>query len=113
MIPSNYRLPRRYNKLKGKTYFHPSCTLIIAPNQLNHPRLRIIIPKSQLTRAVDRHRLNRRLHHLFYSLIPSLKSADIVCICRTKLFSSSVLELRSLIISLLDRAGIVSTKISI
>lgn len=110
MIPAHYRLPRRYNKLQGKSYSHPSCTLIIAPNQLDHPRFRIIIPKSQLSRAVDRHRLNRRLHHLFHSLIPSLGSVDIVCICRANLFLSSAPELNALILSLLNRANIVFTK---
>lgn len=57
--------------------------LYAAPNDLDHPRLGLIVPKRILARAVDRNRIKRILREAFRLMQADLGNLDVVIRLRT------------------------------
>lgn len=55
-------------------------TIVVRPNGVSHPRLGIAVSRRVMSRAVDRHRLKRRIRESFRHEIARLRGLDIVVI---------------------------------
>ncbi|MDO2950068.1 ribonuclease P protein component [Aeromonas simiae] len=60
----------------------PQLTLLAVPNQLDHPRLGLAVPKKALKRAVWRNRLKRVVRESFRLKQHQLPAIDIVVIAK-------------------------------
>ena len=55
-------------------------TIVVRPNGMMHPRLGIAVSRRVMSRAVDRHRLKRRIRESFRHNVAQLRGLDIVVI---------------------------------
>ncbi|MDP2560507.1 ribonuclease P protein component [Psychrobium sp. 1_MG-2023] len=60
----------------------PQLTILACPNDLDHPRLGLVIPKKQLKLAVDRNQVKRVIRDNFRLKQHNLQSLDYVIIAK-------------------------------
>jgi ribonuclease P protein component len=96
----------------GKSYAHPLAVVLVTESQSEHSRVGFITGKS-VGNAVQRNRARRRLRAILSGLIINTKkTVDIVVIGRSAISSATYWELRSAIVELLVRAGILEKNVS-
>jgi len=82
LFPPTSRLltPSQYRALfkGGKRISSRGLTLIVKPNNLNHARLGMTIPKRLVKRAVDRNAIKRRIRESFRHMQLKLHGIDVV-----------------------------------
>lgn len=105
-----FRLTRS-NEIKrvrrnGKSLAHPLFVLVFLPNSLTYSRFTIVASK-RVGNAVIRNRCRRRIRACVREVYPSMAPGwDILFLARRPLQMATYLELKSIIIKQLGRAGI-------
>ena len=100
----------------GKSYAHPLMVLVVQANDegkgpgINPSSVRVGVAAARSVGiAVKRNRAKRLLRAAMRSLLPSLSPGwDMVLIARPALASSTLLETRQVLLSLLQRAKLIS-----
>jgi ribonuclease P protein component len=92
----------------GKSYAHPLVVLVTRTNEGSQVRVGVAAGRTVGT-AVKRNRAKRLLREAMRPLIPSLASGwDLVLIARPALFSSTLVETRQALLTVLRRAELLS-----
>jgi ribonuclease P protein component len=96
----------------GKSYAHPLLVLIVLPNQ-ESPTVRIGISASHAVgNAVVRNRAKRRIRAIIDALLPDLKPGwDMIFLARVPIREAGFQEIEMAAASLLQRAGVIGTKV--
>lgn len=90
----------------GRVWRHPSLTVSVAPNHLNHNRYGFITSR-QLGNAVTRNRVRRRLRAVVQEVHPHLLPGhDIALIARSPAADQSYRAIREAVITIMQRAGL-------
>ncbi len=96
----------------GRSYAHPLVVILISEGQEGHSRVGIITGK-KIGNAVQRNRARRRLRAILSELIINTnKDVDIVVIGRQAIDKANYLEIKSAIIELFVRAGLLEKNVS-
>jgi ribonuclease P protein component len=77
--------------------------LLARHNQLEQPRLGLVIAKKQLKRAVDRNRVKRIARESFRHQLQALAGVDVVVLCRSGAFGLDKAEIRHHMNRLFDK----------
>lgn len=88
-------LPKQVKHIRAIRINTRSGWAIASPNLLGYPRLRILTPKKQFPRAVDRNRVRRRLKHAISQELDSTIGIDLIIHPSSKAIATSWIELTS------------------
>lgn len=83
---------------KGAVYkvSHRHCLILAIPNELDHPRLGLVIAKKNVRLAVQRNRAKRSIRETFRLKQHNLPNIDAIVLARSQLDSLSNKELNDL-----------------
>jgi len=92
----------------GKSYAHPLVVLVVQASGKIAPHTRVGVAAGKTTgTAVHRNRAKRLLREAMRPLIPSLASGwDLILIARPALVTATLIDTRSALLNLLQRARI-------
>lgn len=92
----------------GKSYAHPLAVLVVQAN--DDAQLRVGVAAGRTVgMAVKRNRAKRLLREAMRTLIPSIVTGwDLILIARPALLSSTLVEIRGVLLTLLHRADLIS-----
>jgi ribonuclease P protein component len=92
----------------GKSYAHPLVVLVAQASDKTAPHIRVGVAAGKTTgTAVHRNRAKRLLREAMRPLLPLLASGwDLILIARPALVTASLVETRSALLNLLQRARI-------
>jgi len=91
----------------GRSYAHPLSVIVVTTGQEEHSRAGILVTKA-LGGAVQRNHTKRQLRAIITELLPEMnKNVDIIVIPREPASRASYQEIRSAVIGLLRRAGLI------
>ena len=91
----------------GKSYAHPLSVIVVGEGQEENPRIGIQVSKA-VGGAVQRNRIKRQLRSIITEALPSInKNADIILIPREPASRASFQEIRSAVLGLLGKAGLI------
>ena len=100
----------------GKSYAHPLVVLIVQThdqrnNPVDHPRVKVGVAAGRTVgTAVHRNRAKRLLREAMRSLIPNISSnLDLILIARSGLVTATLEETRRALLTLLERAKILTS----
>jgi ribonuclease P protein component len=113
-VQRNFRLTRSEDfkrvRRDGKSYAHPLVVLIVQNSGQSRVRVGVAAGKSVGT-AVYRNRTKRLLREAMRSFLPNIASgSDLILIARPALASASLTEVREAILTLLQRAKLISSQ---
>jgi ribonuclease P protein component len=95
-FPRTSRLtrPSEYKKVfaKGRRHSGGCFVLLVTPNMLGIPRLGLVVPRRQESRAVDRNRVKRVVRESFRTCRGTLPPLDIVVMLRARAQDNQVLR---------------------
>ncbi len=92
----------------GKSYAHPLVVLVAQANEKTIPHIRVGVAAGKTAgTAVHRNRAKRLLREAMRPLLPLIASGwDLILIARPALVTATLLDTRSALVNLLQRAGI-------
>ena len=92
----------------GKSYAHPLVVLVVQASGRTSPHIRVGVAAGKTTgTAVYRNRAKRLLREAMRPLLPSLASGwDLILIARPALVTATLIDTRSALLNLLQRARI-------
>lgn len=91
----------------GKSYVHPLVVLVVHPNEDARVRVGVAAGRA-VGSAVKRNRAKRLMRAAMWPLLPSLASGwDLILIARPALASSSLVETRQAVWTVLRRAELI------
>ena len=91
---------------EGKSYAHPLVVLVVAPNQVGRVRVGVAAGK-RIGNAVRRNRAKRRLREIMRPLLPYIRPGyDLMLIARPPMNEAEFARIRSAVVTLLRRAGL-------
>lgn len=91
---------------KGRNVSFPEITLKFYPNQLNHPRLAIIISSKISKSAVKRNQLKRRMKEILRKKLNLSAGYDLIFITRPEMIKKTFSELQDLIEKLIIKSNL-------
>lgn len=93
----------------GRSYAHPLSVIVVKTGQEENSRVGILVTKA-LGGAVQRNRIKRQMRAILTELLPEIKkNVDIIVIPRVPASRASYQEIKSAVIGLLGRAGLIVT----
>jgi ribonuclease P protein component len=117
-VQRSFRLTRSEDfkrvRRDGKSYAHPLVVLIVLKSEKNEqPRVRVgVAAGKSVGTAVPRNRAKRLLREAMRTLLPSIaSSSDLILIARPALASASLTEVREALLTLLQRAKLISSQV--
>jgi ribonuclease P protein component len=119
-VQRNFRLTRSEDfkrvRRSGKSYAHPLVVLIVQThdqrsNPVDQPRLKIGVAAGRTVgTAVHRNRAKRLLREAMRALLPNISSnLDLILIARPGLVTATLEETRHALLTLLERAKILTS----
>jgi ribonuclease P protein component len=87
----------------GNNISHPKINIKYIFNQLDYPRMAVIISKKVLKKAVQRNTLKRRIKEVIRPIIERMKNIDIVFIPKKEIFEEKFSQLKETIIGLIEK----------
>ncbi len=87
----------------GNVIYHPLITIKYIFNQLDYPRIAVVISKKISKKAVQRNILKRRIKEIIRSIIKELKNIDIVLIPKKEILEKNFSQLKEIIIDLIEK----------
>lgn len=93
----------------GKSYAHPLSVIVVDRGQEEHPRVGIQVSKA-LGGAVQRNHVKRQIRAIITETLPFFEqNADIIVIPREPASRATYQEIRTAVLGLLGRAGLIGT----
>jgi ribonuclease P protein component len=116
MLPKERRITRTkdWQRLRrfGRTIHSPEITLKLEKNSLQLSRFGFVVSTKTSKKATQRNKIKRRARAVIIQEWPHVHEGyDVVFVVHPPATSKTFIELRTIILSLLDRAKLISRKI--
>jgi ribonuclease P protein component len=112
MLSSRNRLPKTITHLKGKRLSSSQMSLVLAANDLDISRMRVVVSKKVASRAVDRVRLKRQVKRCLRQYVEVLKGYDLIIILHRSALQPSASTFCEQINQLIDQLSPHAQKIN-
>jgi len=102
------RLQRDFDRVfrSGRSITHQELTLRYSPNNLNFPRVAIVVSQKVAKKAAKRNLLKRRLKEIVRKRLNLIGNWDLIFIARNRLTEKEFLQLEAIVERLLKESKI-------